>query len=614
MTWWRERRGQWLPAIVVAVVAAVTHANGVLNSFTLDDDTVIMKHDLVRHLSWCWRAFAHPYWPENTPGGQYRPLAIVSFAVDWAVSGGSPHWMHAVNVLWHVAACVLIWRLLREMLPAAGALAGALYFAVQPVHIEAIANTVGRCDLMAATFVIAGVLAHRRGSWLAVPLYAAALASKESGVVLPGLVAASDLILGGISGFAMRGRSKTEGAAEKPEAEPPALRGRGLWMRQWPLYAGYIGVLLIYGATLALVFRHHPLVSIAPAFFRATLVDRWLTEARVVLEYIRLMLFPLDLKIEYSPRVIDVARGLSGPVVLGLGLTVGAAALLVYSWRRAPAVAFGLAWFAIAVSPVSNILFASGVVLAERTLYLPTVGAAMIVGWVAWTVADRVAREPGWAAAAGPRRLVAALGVVILGAFAVRSWTRTEVWHDDKRLLLASLLSEPESYRTHVRAATILDSRHDWPGAEREFGIARTLFPDDPYVFEAAAMVADMQGQFSDADRLYDSASLVRPGMFEVYSKQARMRFREGQYAGAIQSARRAYMADRDSVGILNVLTGAAQRIGDFASADWAFRRGLADHPSDTTLHRQYSWMLAAEGDTGASRREAIRAMHQGQY
>ena len=52
-------------------------------------------------------------------------------------------------------------------------------------------------------------------------------------------------------------------------------------------------------------------------------------------------------------------------------------------------------------------------------------------------------------------------------------------------------------------------------------------------------------------------------------------------------------------------------RIGDFSSAEWAFRRGLADHPRDTALHRQYSWMLAARGDTAASRREASRASGQ---
>lgn len=588
------RGGEWYAAAMVALVAALSHINGVANAFTFDDETVILKRDLIRHLALSWQAFAHTYWPENTPAGQYRPLAIISFAVDWALSGGSAQWMHAVNIAWHVAACVLVWRLLRELLPAGGALAGALYFAVQPVHVEAIANTVGQCDIMAAAFVIAGVLAHRRGSWAAVPLYAAALASKESGAVLPGLAAASDLILGGLVPTA---------------AGAVVLRGRALWRRQRPLYAGYVGVAIVYGAVLAYVFRHHQLVSVAPAWFHTTVIDRWLTEARVVPEYVRLMLIPIDLKIEYSPRVIDIAHGMSGLVVLGLALIAVATAVVVYSWRRAPAVAFGIVWFAVAVSPVSNLVFASGVVLAERTLYLPAVGAALITGWAAQALARRLSEQGGWALRVGPRRVVGALGLVVLSALAARTWTRTAVWHDDKKLLLTSLISEPESYRTHARAGVILNLRHDWQGSEREFAISRTLFAGDPYVYEAAAMVADMQDQFGVADKLYDSASLVLPpGMFEVYVKQARMRYRAHEYAGAIQSARAAYLLDPDSVQVLNVLTGSAQKIGDFASADWAFRRGLSDHPADTTLHRQYSWMLAAVGDTGASRREAVRA------
>ena len=587
--------GEWRAGAMIAVVAALGYANAVANWFTLDDDTVIVKNELVRHLSAIWRAFAHPYWPEFTPAGQYRPLAIASFAVDWAVSGGSPHWMHVMNVAWHVLACVLVWRLLRDLVSPSGAVAGALFFALHPVHVEAIANTVGRCDVMAAAFVVGAVLAHRRGSWLAVPLYAAALASKESGAVFLGLAAANDVILGAME--------TGTGGTIVP------CRGRALWRRRWPLYAGYLGVAAAYAVALAIVFRDRPLVDIAPSWFHATALDRWLTEARVVPEYVRLMLAPMTLRIEYSPRVIDVAHHLSPLVVEGLLIIVIALVCLAYAWRRAPIAAFGLAWFAIAISPVSNILFASGVVLAERTLYLPSVGAAALVAWAAAGVAQWIAARPAVGQPTpGLRRVVVGGGCALLMLFAVRTWTRTAIWHDDKRLLLSSLLTEPESYRTHLRAALILGYRKDWAGAQREYAIARTLYPDDPYVYEAAAMVADGQDQYALADQLYDSASAVMPGIGVIYLRQARLRFRAGDYAGAIQSARTAYLASPDSVVALNVLTGAAQHLDDFASAEWAFRRGLADHPRDASLHQQYSWMLAANGDTVGSRREAAAA------
>jgi protein O-mannosyl-transferase len=593
---------EWRAAVIVALVGGLAYANAIANRFTLDDDTVIAKNDLVRHLSSVWRAFALPYWPVVTPAGQYRPLAIASFAVDWAVSGGSPHWMHFVNVMWHVLACVLVWRLLRQLVASGPALAGALFFALHPVHVEAVANTVGRCEVMAAVFVVGAVLAHRRGSWIAVPLYAAALASKESGAVFLGLAAANDLLLGtaqSVSGDVAR--------------TPAVVRGVALWRRRWPLYAGYFGVAAVYAATLAIVFRHRSLVDIAPTWFRASAVDRWLTEARVVPEYLRLMAAPYTLRMEYSPRVIDVAHHVSPIVAAGMVVTAAVGVALVYAWRRAPAAAFGLAWFGIAVSPVSNILFASGVVLAERTLYLPSVGAAILAGWAAQEVIRRLDARPasrpaGHRLPVGFRGLAMGGALAILLAFAVRTWTRTAIWHDDKRLLVDAMLTESESYRTHLWAAEILGKHGDVAGAQREYAMARTLYPEDPHVYEAAAMIADAQDQFALADRLYDSASAIVPGVAVVYLRQGRLRFRAGDYAGAIHSARLAYLASPDSVAALNVLTGAAQHIGDFADAEWAFRRGLSDHPGNANLHQQYSWMLAAKGDTAGSRREATAA------
>jgi protein O-mannosyl-transferase len=593
---------EWHAAVIVAVVGGLAYANAIANRFTLDDDTVIAKNDLVRHLSSVWRAFALPYWPVITPAGQYRPLAIASFAVDWAVSGGSPHWMHFVNVMWHVLACVLVWRLLRELVTSGPALAAALFFALHPVHVEAVANTVGRCEIMAAVFVVGAVLAHRRGSWLAVLLYAAALASKESGAVFLGLAVANDLLLG------------TEHSASRDVAPTPAgIRGVALLRRRWPLYAGYFGVAAAYAGTLEMVFRHRALVDISPTWFRASVVDRWLTEARVVPEYLRLMIAPYTLRMEYSPRVIDVAHHLSPLVAAGMVVTGAIVVAFVYAWRRAPAAAFGLAWFGIAVSPVSNILFASGVVLAERTLYLPSAGAAIVAGWAAQEVMRRLDSRPadrpaGHRSPMGIHGLAMGGALVMLMTFAVRTWTRTTVWHDDKRLLVDAMLTESESYRTHLWAAEILGKHGDVAGAQREYAMARTLYPEDPHVYEAAAMIADAQNQYALADRLYDSASTIVPGIAVVYLRQARLRFRAGDYAGSVHSARMAYLASPDSVAALNVLTGAAQQIGDFADAEWAFRRGLADHPGSANLHQQYSWMLAAKGDTAGSRREAAAA------
>ncbi|MGD0485540.1 MAG: hypothetical protein ABSB58_12945, partial [Gemmatimonadales bacterium] len=138
--------------------------------------------------------------------GLYRPLVIVTFAADWQLSGGSTVWLHAMNVAWHAATTALLVPVLAAYTGPAAALAGGVLFAVHPVHVEAVANLVGRAELMAAAFLLAAVLLARavrhrraegRSSLLleAAVLCAVALAllSKEHAAVAVAVLALDDL-------------------------------------------------------------------------------------------------------------------------------------------------------------------------------------------------------------------------------------------------------------------------------------------------------------------------------------------------------------------------------------------------------------------------------------
>src|SRR5260221_7534749 len=122
------------------------------------------------------------------------------------------------------------------------------------------------------------------------------------------------------------------------------------------------------------------------------------------------------LQADYGPNEISAASG------WGIGQWAGAAALVVWLGlavgfrRRLPVLSFGLLWMAAAILPVSNVLLPTGVALAERTLYLASVGAALAIGGVLAVVPTRAARAVAIAA-------VAAL--LILGV--VRSATRGRV-------------------------------------------------------------------------------------------------------------------------------------------------------------------------------------------
>src|SRR5207245_1528847 len=128
----------------------------------------------------------------------YRPLAIASYALDWQI--GSVAWMHAANLLWHAGASVAVAALVRRwtdradpgpQLGVPSALLGGVLFAVHPLHVEAVANIVGRADLMACLFTVLSVyaaLGPDRLGW-SVAALALGLLTKESAATTPALIA-----------------------------------------------------------------------------------------------------------------------------------------------------------------------------------------------------------------------------------------------------------------------------------------------------------------------------------------------------------------------------------------------------------------------------------------
>jgi hypothetical protein len=174
--------------------------------------------------------------------------------------------------------------------------------------------------------------------------------------------------------------------------------------------------------------------------------ERALTMLAVVPEWLRLMLWPAHLRADYSSAEL-VAHTVWGPMqTLGLVIVLGLVALLVAAWRRAPVIAFGLAWCAIGIFPVHNVLVPTGIVLAERTLLLPSIGAMLVLGGLGSLLLER-------ASASTRVALASATGILlVLGAY--RSTTRHPIWSDQFNLWYQTAnVDAPRSFRAHEALA-----------------------------------------------------------------------------------------------------------------------------------------------------------------
>lgn len=564
-TWLRR-----LGPVLVVLAAILVYGNALHNGFVLDDGPVVLRNPIVHSLDGLWRAFTEPYWPPPSNGGQYRPLGTISFALDWAASGGDPRWLHAANILWHAAAALLVWFLAVELLAPAAALIAALLFAVHPVHVEAVANLVGRLEPMATVFVLAALLAHRKRSWWAVPLYALALLAKESAVVFLGLAVAHDILVAGEWRSALR-----------------AARRR---------YAAYGLTIVAYAGLLVAVFHDRNFTIPAPTFLGATAGERLLTVATIVPHYVRLLFAPIHLSGDYYPQVIALATGVTPAGLLGFTLAVALGVAVRRAWRPVPEAAFALLWIPIAISPVSNVLFPS-VALAERTLYLASVGSCLLIG----VVAQRLGRER-----MGPVLAAAAL-LVTLGS--ARVWTRTPVWKSDKTYLLTLLRDHPESYRVHLVAGRVLSAQGQFADAARHFEEASRLFPRDAGgAFEAAGAAARL-GRLDRADSLLTVAHRTAPDRAEVLLARADLRLSRGADTAARRDARGAIALAPDSLSGWVILAAASRRLGELAAADSGLRRAIVLEPARWQLRAALADLLLLRGDSAAARAQADTAV-----
>lgn len=464
----RVRRWAW----ICAAVAVLVHANTLANGFAYDDVDIIEQNEALHSWSGIVDHVDEPYWPGHYGRGvgAWRPVITTLFGVQWMVSGGDPALFHAVGALLHGATTFLVVLLLLELVPLAAAVSGGLLFAVHPVHAEAVANLVGNAEVLASLFVVAALLVHLRGGerygWrrtLAVAgLFSLGVLTKENAVVLPALV------------FLVDAAVHDPGVRDLPDY----LR------RRWPVYLALVVVVVaLFAARIAVLGEIAPPQVAAGA----TLLDevpRVFTVASTWPHYVRLLLWPADLAADYG-GIIPVVVMWTFQAVLGVGIALFFLGVGLWGWRAGGpmepdrlsprALGFAVVWFGASILPASNIVFISPVVVAERNLYLPSVAAAVGLGYfLAALLRER--------RAAGLTVLTA---LVVLGAG--RTWERNRVWVDSWTPFDVLFEDHPEASRAWFFQGERLARESRFPEARRAYAVALTLMDSD---YSTASVVA----------------------------------------------------------------------------------------------------------------------------
>jgi hypothetical protein len=560
--WDSPLRNARAAAVFAGALAVLTFLNSLANGFAFDDKLIISENEAIQSLGTLPGALVAPYWPGEH--GQslalWRPVATGLYGLEWSLWGGSPAGYHLLNVALHGAVTGLVVVLLAEFIPVAAAFAGGLAFAVHPIHVEAISNVVGRAEVLSAFFFLLGCILLVRGGMrlgagrlvLILVTYALAFLTKESAVTFLGIVFLLD------------------GAREN--LTPRDLGG--YLRRRWPLY---LGLVVIAGAILYARFR--VLGNVARPFppLGADILEeipRIWTVAATWPHIVRLFFFPLDLVVDYGPAVIPISFGWNAANLVGVTIVLTVLTLCLVTWRKGQplsssnvsgrALGFGVLWFVITLSPTSNVFFLSGILLSERTLYLPSVGFVAVLGWV---VLELHRTRP---------RLVPVVFVVALLLLGARSWTRTPTWESDSEVFNTLIQEHPES------------GRSQWVLADLNFRAGRT----------------------SEALRAYRMAVGLLGGHYSLMVEMGRVFMSEG-YDDAAELILTFAWRDRPEFGVApGLLANIYDRQGRHLEAEEVSRLRLAEDSTDAVQYHLLSRALEAQerySEAAEARRASIR-------
>ncbi len=428
-----------LPVPLLVLLTTLAYSNALSAGLALDSTTLVLKDPRIRATSLAnlRQVFEHSYYWPSQEAGLYRPFTTLSFWWNYSILGSEtqPAGYHWLNLLLHVANVVLAYLLVRRVIGRTWIpFLIAAVWGVHPLLTEAVSNVSGRADLLACFGVLLGLLLYlkareatgwRRAGFL-VGLFLSTIVgvfSKENAVVIAVVILAYELLW-------------------RQERRDRILLW-GLLATGVPIAAMlYLRWLVLSNSPPSQIpFVDNPIAWADFIAGRGTALS-------VMLRYSLLMVWPVNLSSDYSFAAVPLLPMSTAVALACVALGLIAVALFA-ALRSERATLFFLSFSFLAFLPVSNFLFPIGTIMAERLMYLPSLGLIacgtlwMYAGLARWKSPELA----GW--------ILFAL-IPVLGSL---TWGRNLDWQNDATILSADAAKRPSSFKLHKQmASTLYDS------------------------------------------------------------------------------------------------------------------------------------------------------------
>jgi len=432
--------------IFISVVCFIFYVNSIPNKYAFDDLVVITHNkfiqngisgipDILKYDSWVGCFGKDPKFVE---GGRYRPLSLITFAIENQFFGQNPNISHLINVLLYILTALLLYVFLLKLLGRYSnndaffdfPFVAVLLFIIHPLHSEVIDNIKGRDEILtlaaslaATIFILKYVEFHKIINLLyGFICFFLALLSKENAITFLAII-------------------------------PITI----YFYKKTNLFTYIYSVLpLIIATILFLIIRKFALgTNIAPhkdfisnAIIDATLAQKYPTIFYALGMYIKLLVFPHPLTFDYYPNHIPIVNWYNFFAILSFCFYCFILIYALINFKKRSVISYGILFYLIPLSIVSNLFFPiGGALITERFIFISSIGFSIIVAWFLTTRVFVLLKSC--------YLKTSLLAVLMLLCF-ITTYSRNRVWKDDFTLFTTDVKTSFDSRKSNLGVSIVL--------------------------------------------------------------------------------------------------------------------------------------------------------------
>ncbi len=506
---------------IIALIVALSlllYGNTLTHQYTQDDAIVIYKNSFVQQgLSGIpdilrtdtFHGFFNEAKEGLVTGGRYRPLSLIMFSIGWELFGENPLIGHFMNILLYTFLCICIFLLLELLLknnphsynlPLLAGIASVLYLA-HPLHTEVVANIKGRDEILSMLGSVTSIYFLIKASdqkrniflFVAALCFFLGLMAKENAITF--------LAVAPLSFYFFRDST---------------LRSSLAW--SLPLFGSAAIFLIIRTAVLGFdigsisnELMNNPYLKIEDGRYIPFSGSEKAASILFVLgKYLQLLIAPIQLTHDYYPRQIGILSLIDWKVILSVLFHLGLLVIAFFGIKKKSIVSYGIFFYFITTSIVSNIVFPIGTNMSERFMFMPSLGFVILLATL--IIHSSKYLSP---------KLIYLFPILIITLYSAKTIARNQVWKDDYTLFTTDVKNSPNSAKVLNAAGGAIQNKY-------------SSLPDSP----------ERNQKLNEAIAFLDRATAIHPNYKNAYLLKGNCQFYLDKFDEAIQSFNLALQVD----------------------------------------------------------------------